>query len=147
MADDRETRPDHAVRLVVEWDGSAYVARSVERVAMRVPGVSRFEGRQAVAGRFVEVRGEDGALLHRHAIDGQLPEGMSYPTGDPDRPTARAPLAPGMTFTILVPAVPSAAVLALVEDRGRPRDPEVARKAAESEQRELLVVPLSGEKR
>jgi hypothetical protein len=128
-----------AVRLVVEWNGRAYVARSVERVAMRVPGVSRFESRQAGSGRFVEVRGEDGALLHRHAIDGQLPEGMSYPTGDPDRPTARAALKPGMTFTILVPAHPKAAALALVERRGRPKDPEA--------QKELLVVPISGEKR
>ena len=142
---DRDSVMDQAIRLIVEWNGSAYVARSVERVAMRVPGVSRFERHEAGVGRFVEVRGKDGALLHRHAIDGRLPDGMSYPTGDPTRPTADAGLKPGMTFLILVPAHPKAAMLALVETRGRPKDKKAATKSAAPTRDELLVVSLEGD--
>jgi hypothetical protein len=135
---------DQAVRLVVEWDGRAYVARSVERVAMRVPGVSRFERGKAGTGRFVEVRGRDGAVLHRQAIDERLPDSMSYPTGDPNRPTASARLKPGMTFSILVPAHPKAAILALVEVRGTPKDKKAATERAAPAVNELLLVPLEG---
>lgn len=141
---DGEPVMDQAIRLVVEWDGRAYVARSVERVAMRVPGVSRFERREAGSGRFVEVRGKDGALLHRRAIDERVPQGMSYPTGDPNRPTADAGLKPGMTFSILVPAHPKAAVLALVEVRGRPKVKKGAPKGVAPAGDELLLVTLEG---
>jgi hypothetical protein len=69
---------------------------------------------------------------------------MSYPTGDPNRPTARAALKPGMTFTILVPAHPRAAALALVERRGRPKDVEDGKRTKQLSQTDLLVVPLDG---
>jgi hypothetical protein len=136
---------DEALRLLVEWDGHRYVVRSLERLQMRVPGVSRFERGADGAGRFAELRGKDGAVLARQSVDGRLPEGMSYPTGDPDRPTARAALKAGMLFSVLVPAHPEAAALALVSSRGQPAGAKVGRESSAPATEELLVVSLEGE--
>lgn len=115
---------DEAYRLIFSFDGEGFKLQSTERVAMRVPpgtaparAAAGFAPAAApgLVGRFVELRDADGAALYQRPIAAPEALRLEYPTGDPERPLARAETAAPALMSVLVPAREAGRSVALVE--------------------------------
>ena len=117
---------DEAYRLIFSFDGDGFKLESTERVAMRVPpgtvpargaaaGFARAAAAPEPAGHFVELRDSDGAALYQRPIAAPETLRLEYPTGDPERPLARAETATPAMMSVLVPAREAGRSVALVE--------------------------------
>ncbi len=130
-----------AWRLNLTYDGEEWRLRSLRRLDKRLPSGQAREAADRF-GRTVELRGKGKEVLFRRAIDHLLPETVEYPTGDPARPLGRVPVTGRREVSVLVPHLPSALSVAVVE---RSRGAKTARSRArtgEPERRDVLVVDL-----
>jgi hypothetical protein len=150
---------DEAYRLIFSFDGEGFKLESTERVAMRVPpgaapkpaaaGFAPAAAAPGLAGHFVELRDAAGAALYQRPIAAPEALRLEYPTGDPERPLARAETAAPAMMSVLVPAREAGRSVALVEatpPRARARGMGLAARPAPA-RRDLISVelPAAGE--
>lgn len=151
---------DEAYRLIFSFDGEGFKLQSTERVAMRVPpgtappraaaaGFAPAAAPAGPAGHFVELRDADGAPLYQRPIAAPETLRLEYPTGDPERPLARAETAAPAMMSVLVPAQEAGRSVALVEappPRAGARGMSLTGEAAPA-RRDLISVelPAAGE--
>jgi len=133
--------PD-ALRVTFDYDGERIEVRSIRRIAMRVPPMSR-SASSDVMGQAVELRAGDGEVLYRRA--GQvIPRTVEYPTGDADRPLDRV-LAPRRgVASVLVPVDERARSVAVVEG-SRPRRGGGEDRSAEIVAADLVTIYLEAD--
>src|SRR6185436_2806405 len=124
--------------LTFVYDGDDYRLRSIRRLEKRLPREN--VDAAGLARRSVELRGREKAVLFRGGIDHLTPETMEHPTGDPARPLGRVRVSRPREVSVLVPHLPDALTLAIVE-RTAPRPPGRRARAAAAA-RDLLVVEL-----
>lgn len=105
---------DDAYRLIFSVKDGAYRLRSMERVKMRVPPAAERDS-TGHAGHFVELRDAGGEALYQRPVATPETLRLEYPTGDPDRPLARAETAAPAMMSVLVPAAAAGRSVALVE--------------------------------
>jgi hypothetical protein len=150
---------DEAYRLIFSFDGEGFKLESTERVAMRVPpgtappraaaGFAPTAAPAGLVGHFVELRDADGAALYQRPIAAPEALRLEYPTGDPERPLARAETAAPAMMSVLVPAREAGRSVALVEaapTRAGARGMSLTGEAAPA-RRDLISVelPAAGE--
>ena len=146
---------DEAYRLIFSFDGEGFKLQSTERVAMRVPpgtvpkpAAAGFAAAAApgLAGHFVELRDAGGAALYQRPIAAPEALRLEYPTGDPERPLARAETAAPAMMSVLVPAREAGRTVALVEAAPARRGMGLAAGSAPA-RRDLISVdlPAAGE--
>ncbi|XVU29036.1 hypothetical protein ACQPZJ_18820 [Actinoplanes sp. CA-054009] len=121
-----------ALRLVFEYDGDDVRVVSRQRVEMTIPAVL-----DAEAGLRAELRTADGGVLERRALP-PIPADVEVFSPEPGRTVERMPVSrPSGVFTVLVPDLPGADHLALVDDPGGPDETRRVR--------EIARVPLRDE--
>ncbi len=128
-----------AWRLTFVYDGDEYRLRSIRKLDKRLP--SRQDAGTERSMRTVEVRGREKAVLFRGGIDHLTPETMEHPTGDPARPFGRVRVPGPREVSVLVPHLPEALSVAIVE-RVAPAATGKRGRAAEPTRRDMLVVDL-----
>ncbi|GAA0464260.1 hypothetical protein Ade02nite_31200 [Paractinoplanes deccanensis] len=123
-----------AVRLVFEYDGDEVRMLSQQRVELTIPSAG-----EPAAGWRAELRTAEGGVLDRRGLPWIPLDAEVFAPGVDGEPSVRRVPAERRTgvFTVLVPDLPEADHLALVDDAGGP--PETR------QVREILRVPLRAE--
>lgn len=103
----------HAWRLTFTRDGAAFTLKAAQHLAKRVPPGSPHTTQQV--GRFIEVRDADQVVLYRRGISGLLGDTVEFRTADTARPLARAPGPRQRDVAVLVPDLPGARTVAIVQ--------------------------------
>lgn len=103
----------HAWRLTFTRDGAAFTLTSAQRLAKRVPPGPPRTTQQA--GRFIEVRDANQVVLYRRGISGLLGDTVEFRTADAARPLARTAGPRQRDVAVLVPDLPGARTVAIVQ--------------------------------
>ncbi len=135
---------DEAVRITIEYTGKTRTVTSVRRVSMRVPNARVLPTDRSFEpeiGHFAELRGAQDKVLYRCVVNDLFPSTVEVPTGDADRPFAQAPAGEMKRLAVLlVPAVPGATKVVLLESWRRRKSRRAKRESLQT--REVLAVDL-----
>ena len=106
----------HAWRLTFAYDGDDFTLKSARKLVKRVPPGQSLDAMVAQrSGRFVELRGSKQEILYRRAVTNLIPDTVEYPTGNPERPLGRVTAPIRGQVSVLVPSLPDASMVAIVE--------------------------------
>lgn len=141
MAEQLQSRA--SVRLIFEYQGDDIRLLSEEPVEMVVPDTEPLSRSLPAPGFYVDLRDEADGLLSRTPLHGALDASIEVFPERLGEPIARVP-APGRSgaFTVVVPAVPSADHVAVI-DVPPPPPPGTALPSGAGEVRELARFRLS----
>lgn len=131
-----------SIRLLFRYRGDEMVVHSMRRIRMRAPIEDRQRATTGIAGRFVELRSEDGRVIYRRLITGEAPRMVEYPTGDPQRPFARVAPPPGAIFSIVVPLVDRASQAVIVDVEAAAADGGAVSRTSGLAARDVVTVGL-----
>jgi hypothetical protein len=108
---------DESYRLLLVEEKGSLTLKSVEKLAMRAPGAHPPD--TAAAGRSVVIRDEKDRVLYRRSVNGLIDPTVEYPTGNPEQPLGRVEARRPRLVSIVVPSLPGAYSVALVEVAGQ----------------------------
>jgi hypothetical protein len=104
------------VRLIFAVDGDAVALISAQDVEMTLPPGEEIEIPPDLRGFWAEVRNADEEVLHRLSMPNPLHHQAEVFTGEPDGRPHWEPVEPSPSaFTIVVPSLPEADHVALIE--------------------------------
>ena len=97
-------RPQDAIRLTLEYEGTDVRVISGQRVRMTAPPSDPVDEYEGQAGFWFELRDQDDRVLYRRVVSNPIRSDVEVLSGDPVRPFTHVSLPdPSGTFTLVVP--------------------------------------------